>query len=69
MTANLFKSCGKNKVHTTIILITLPSQVSKIGMLNSRGRNSLHTIGKLTQGEKKSSRNRNSIGDTLQGGT
>lgn len=36
MTANLFKSCGKNKVHTAIILILLPSQVSKIGMLNSR---------------------------------
>lgn len=36
MTANLLKLCGKNKVHKAIILILLPSQVYKIGMLNSR---------------------------------
>lgn len=36
MTANVLKLCGKNKVHKEIILILLPSQVSKIGMLNSR---------------------------------
>lgn len=36
MTANVLKLCGKNKVHKAIILILLPSQVSKIGMLNSR---------------------------------
>ena len=36
MTAYVLKLCGKNKVHKAIILILLPSQVSKIGMLNSQ---------------------------------